>query len=425
MVAIVVFLMATIGLVMLADFATREDQRRTDAVVLADVYRAIVGDPSNDRFGYLGDVGDYPTELKDLIQVPGLEDGVPGWNGPYISDAYLDLKTFYDSFGTPIEFFLQRSPGSLDKLAMVSKGPDHTSSNTASNPNDSAQFSSPFPSDGAAYLNAAGNADNLAYPDFSTSAAAVDYQDAGKLQDIILNKDTNLPGNPVVGACPLLYSLVVTSASRGSADTITLAYSPGLSLEFVQGLYNVSITSSIIQRALFSQSVAIYPGRTTTHTLRAGDFDSGATPTFRLFVTNNTSSAIYIKRFGVVVGVGIVGAGVQNQDMGMVKVCGNMTAETALVGGSLIDNWAMPWGMDSTRVIGSAYNTLTVTNLGTSTARRHLQVIRDGVLLGTVYRRKVGDFPSIPNGAAITIRNQTGALVTSFTMGTSPQSVSY
>src|SRR5689334_5494581 len=108
--------------------------------------------------------------------------------------------------------------------------------------------------------------------------------------------------------------------------------------------------------------------------------------------------------------------------MGPVPVCGNMTAED---GSGTLDRWVMPWGTNSKRLIGSSYHTLTVTNLAASAARRQLKVFRDGVLLGTVYQRKSVAFPNIPDGAAITINEQTNTMVASTTMGGSDLSVSY
>jgi len=120
--------------------------------------------------------------------------------------------------------------------------------------------------------------------------------------------------------------------------------------------------------------------------------------------------------------VGAVLAGVQNANMGPVAVCGNMTAED---GSGTLDSWVMPWGTNSKRVIGSSYHTLTVTNLGASAARRQLKILRDGVLVGTVYQRKSIAFPNMPDGAAISISDQTGSLVATTTMGTSNLSLSY
>ena len=47
-------------------------QRSTGAYdEMGRVYSAIVGNPSQGYYGYLGDVGDYPTSLMDLVESPG------------------------------------------------------------------------------------------------------------------------------------------------------------------------------------------------------------------------------------------------------------------------------------------------------------------------------------------------------------------
>src|SRR5437016_5530689 len=60
---------------------------------LAKVYTAIVGDPKQNTYGYLGDVGCYPASLLDLVQQPGsFASGCSsaGWNGPYLTDVQID-----------------------------------------------------------------------------------------------------------------------------------------------------------------------------------------------------------------------------------------------------------------------------------------------------------------------------------------------
>src|SRR5260370_36613402 len=141
-VAIAVFIVAMLGITVLADYAIKGEQRRTDATRLAQIYRAIAGDPSTDTFGYLGDVGAYPTTFQDLIQSPG----VTGWNGPYLSESLFNGSTIHDSFGSPLEYYLKLTSGFPDELAIISKGPDHNSSNPASNPNDRKKFTPPYPS---------------------------------------------------------------------------------------------------------------------------------------------------------------------------------------------------------------------------------------------------------------------------------------
>jgi hypothetical protein len=397
-VAIAVFIVAMLGITVLADFALKTGQRKTDLTKLVQLYKAIAGDPSTDTFGYLGDVGDYPTTFQDLVQSPGLT----GWNGPYLSESFLSGSTINDSFGSPLEYYLKLTVGSLDELAIISKGPDHSSSNSASNPNDHTQFTAPYPSSGAAYTSASGNADNIAYPDFSVSpATAVQFQNTGTLAYNIVNKDVNQAG-AVVGACPDLYNIVATSRSRASADKITLPYSPGLADGFPQGLYDVSITSAQAMSAYFAESVAIYSGRTLTHALRTEDIDSTKMPSFTLTIYNESTGAdkhtLSVRYFTVGgTSLGTVTTGTPKKTF-PANACALMVIEN---GGVVYDSFVMPYG-NYTRYVqnppaGSPQPpyTLTVTNGGTQT-NQLIVAQANGLTLGTVYKRKTQTF-SVPS----------------------------
>ena len=428
--AIVLFLATAVGVTVLADYAVETNQRLGDTTQLADVYRGIVGDASLSRFGYLGDVGDYPARLQDLITAPS---GATGWNGPYVPDALLSGTSVYDAFGSPLEYFLNLSAGSVDQLAIVSKGRDHSSSNSASDPNSWSQFSGTLPSAGASYFSTGGNADNLGYPDFSAAASAVNFEHSGFLNYLLTNKDNNASVNAVVPACPLKYNVVMTSDPRGTSDTITIPYSPASSvssdpaqiMQFLQGYYDVSITSATFARIQYSESIAMYPGRTTTRNARMVDINSNATPTFSVTVTNNTAGSITIKRFGNNLSGGANLTAGQTKTFTGVAVCGNMTATNS--SNVVIDQWVMPWGTNSTRTVGGTYNTVTITNTGGGGAanRRQLVISKDGIPLGTVYRRKTVTFSYVPNGASIVVMDQAGTLVASFTMGSSAVSQTY
>src|SRR5436309_15974784 len=76
---------------------------------LGAIYAAIVGNPKLNTFGYLGDVGDYPSSLADLIAPDPVP---PGWNGPYLSGPPVEGNVLYDAFGGPVEYF-QPAPGAL------------------------------------------------------------------------------------------------------------------------------------------------------------------------------------------------------------------------------------------------------------------------------------------------------------------------
>src|SRR5438045_24469 len=75
---------------------------------LKALYTAIVGDPKSNTFGYLGDVGFYPSSLLDLVQKPA--SNPPGWNGPYLSNVRIDNGILYDQLGGAIESFQPAPP---------------------------------------------------------------------------------------------------------------------------------------------------------------------------------------------------------------------------------------------------------------------------------------------------------------------------
>lgn len=80
---------------------TRRPSKQVDE--LQTIYEAIVGDRNGNTFGYLGDVGDYPKTLSDLISPSPVP---PGWNGPYIRTARNADNIVYPNAA--------RNPGALD-----------------------------------------------------------------------------------------------------------------------------------------------------------------------------------------------------------------------------------------------------------------------------------------------------------------------
>src|SRR5436853_6192533 len=117
------------------------DVQRTNGQTdeLKTIYTAIVGDPKSNTFGYLGDVGFYPSRLLDLIQRPASNPS--GWNGPYISDVRIENGILYDQLGGAVEYFQPALPlpptVATDQLALISKGPDRGSTNPATHSNQS------------------------------------------------------------------------------------------------------------------------------------------------------------------------------------------------------------------------------------------------------------------------------------------------
>jgi uncharacterized repeat protein (TIGR01451 family) len=405
MLVIILFLASAIGITMLADYTVKTTQRLSDQALLADVYRAITGDSSTETFGYLGDVGSYPTTLNDLIQQP---TGVTGWNGPYLSYPYSSGSILYDSYGSPLEYFLKLTSGANDQLAIISRGADHSSSNTASNPNDRTQFLTPYPSD-PTYLTTGGNADNAGYPALSAIAGTFDYQNVGTLQYALLERDLGQAGLPVVDACPLLYNINITSHTRPT-DTITLPYNAMTGFNFLQGVYDVTITSPTAQGTVFSESVAVFPARTAKRPVRVSDMNSFFlfTPTQTMTVQNNANVALTIQKNGTTIGSAVPAGGSGSFST---PTCGLITAVN---GATTYDTWIMPWGINSTRAIANGANvfTATITNDGTHSSNE-LIVLQDALPIGTVYLRQKNSF-TVPKGATIVVEQQNGTVLTTF-----------
>ena len=71
MTCLLLFFVAVVS-VTVADRFLKTASRRVDTgEMLRRVQEAIVGDPERETFGYLGDVGDYPATLADLLENPG------------------------------------------------------------------------------------------------------------------------------------------------------------------------------------------------------------------------------------------------------------------------------------------------------------------------------------------------------------------
>src|SRR6266404_269737 len=188
------------------------DSQRASSVEtdLAKIYTSIVGDPKQNTYGYLGDVGAFPANLMDLVQQPA--GNPPGWNGPYLSDARIDTGIIYDAFGSPIEYF-QTNPATFpaaatDQIALISRGPDRGSSNGAASPNVAANFAGLAPSN-SGYGTAARNGDNVVYPHFIDNTNLVNYQSLGKLNININNFDDNSSLNAVIPGCPNYFDVKV------------------------------------------------------------------------------------------------------------------------------------------------------------------------------------------------------------------------
>lgn len=93
---------------------------------MKELYDAIVGDPDRNNYGFVGDLGELPASLENLVEAGSYPtyttDGTygvgMGWNGPYLLKSADDVMT--DAFGQLYEF----DPSARAQIS--SAGPDRT-----------------------------------------------------------------------------------------------------------------------------------------------------------------------------------------------------------------------------------------------------------------------------------------------------------
>lgn len=248
------------------------------------IYRAIVGDPKQGVFGFVGDVGSFPTNLLDLIVAPA---GKPGWKGPYLQNPRIENGILLDTFGRPYEYFLQAITSGPDHFAIISRGPDGLSTNAAANPNRHGVFVGPTPLD-ATYFSTGGNPDNVVFPQPTDgNPNALDIETEGGVAFNILNFDANPKLNAFVPACPGLFTIAPTSIPRGQMEPgFPLAFKPGLRFNLTQGQYRVDLTPKSMAATSWSETITVLPASTLTRTINLTGLDSSGTPLFTLTVVN-------------------------------------------------------------------------------------------------------------------------------------------
>ena len=308
-------------------------------------------------------------------------------------------------FRLPLECYYLRdssnsNPAKADQFALISRGPDRTSTNTSPTPNTCNTFTGTLPSN-AAYAAGAGNADNIVYPRFTENPGLLDYQHVGRLSINILNYDMNSQIDAMVPACPHLYTLTVTSVPRSTNDTFSLPYSStgANAVDLSQGLYQVRVTSQNAQGALWEEQVAIGPGTTQARELKFFGLDSDTTPdqTFRPvhgidFGLPGNQGRLYFQQTTSPGNLGTVSfPGVGN--FTQINPCGQVVA---LLGnnqnGPIVEGFVYPYfnpppaGGYFRRYSLNPFYTLTVINRNVSNtaANEQLFVYDTDVLVGTV-----------------------------------------
>jgi prepilin-type N-terminal cleavage/methylation domain-containing protein len=343
---------------------------------LNKIYTAIVGDPKQSTYGYLGDVGAFPSSLMDLVQSPG----VSGWNGPYVSGATIDTSTgtsqIYDSFGSPVEYYVFSAAATAnlaDQLALVSRGPDHSSTNAATNPNVN-QGAPPAVTTGS-------NADNVVVPHFFDNYNLSYYQSLGKLNINILNFDDNPVQNAVMPGCANYFDVKVASIPRNATEA-WVNYNPGgASFDLIQGLYRVSVVVAGSASPVWQEQVTITPDNTVTRDVTLSGVNSLLTSTLALQIVNGLGANLQF--YAGPLPIGTVNAGMSGS-LTAVTSCLRILARNASTN-TIIDSFLLPNGPAgmTRRYNANATCALTFANQ----TYNAIAIYEDNLLIGTVGKR--------------------------------------
>jgi prepilin-type N-terminal cleavage/methylation domain-containing protein len=376
---------------------------------LTKIYTAIVGDPAHNTYGYLGDVGAFPASLMDLVQQPA--GNPPGWNGPYLSDARIDTAVIYDAFGGPVEYF-QTNPAvfpaaATDQLALISRGPDRSSSNGAANPNVAANFTGVAPSAGT-YASTTGNGDNVVYPHFTDNQQLVNYQSLGKLNINISNYDD--AASTVMPACANYYNVVVASVPRKANEAYVNYNSGGASFDLLQGLYLVQVFVSGAATPAWQEQIAINPNTLTSRNITLSGVNSSLSATVTLNVNNTTGANLEIYQGATDKGAAATGG----TTAFTVNACSRILVRNS--SNFVVDSFIQPYTTGTTRRYNAAATcTMTFANQTYNT----VAIYDDGVLLGSVGKRgnKRAKSFTVRAGDVFTFKDQGNNAITTSNLG--------
>jgi hypothetical protein len=409
MVVLAIVAMGVGVMVVFADRVLDTDRADVVAAETEDIYRAIVGD-GEERFGYFGDVGAYPASLYDLVVNPGSA----GWNGPYLDDASTGNGMLLDPWGQPYEFWVIDEVATSDRVAIISRGADGLSTNTAANPNLRAAYAGVAPGD-AAYLTDARNVDNAVFPIPDPSQAdTLNVSTDGVVRLNLRSFDVNPSVNAFTEACPSLFSVVLTSIPRGTTVVPATPYSAGFEATVPQGAYRVVITRAGVTEPAVEDSVVLPPNAPSVFSYNLTGLDSRGTPQFNLTFTNMYFNTVQLRAFG-----SNLGNWKSNETITVaVRACSVIEVRDPP---TTLETFTMPYS-NYTSIGGATAAAVTVTNNLTV----GVQVFNNGLYVGDVKKKKVRTFNTgLDAGDTITInRIDTGALLRTLTLVAGSQSTS-
>jgi prepilin-type N-terminal cleavage/methylation domain-containing protein len=427
--AAALFILAIITAVLVPIAGSLIDASRANETIaeMSRIYTAVVGDPSKNAYGYIGDTGQFPSSLLDLVQAPA---STPGWDGPYLTDARVQNGVVYDPYGSPYEcyYYPDNTASTADQFVIMSRGPDRSSTNGAAN-NLCTKYGGPAGTAMPAnYAQSGVDADNVVYPRFTDNSSLLKYNHLGTLAINIMNFDQNALVNALVPGCPLMYSIAITSVARGSSDTFTMLSNPGANVvDLPQGLYKVSITSPTATTALWQEQVAVTAGATVSRMVNIyTGVNSSQTPNQSFTPLNNYGSTIAFSQFTTSLG-GTVSNG--NSGNFTAKPCAQEFVRDNATS-AVIDAFTFPYFQSapfappySRRINTSTLCIVTVSNLSSPNPNRTQIFVTDmQLLIGVVGNRgsgKVKTF-SVRTGNSVKIYDMTGGQLGSSTLVSCP-----
>ena len=409
---LVMLAIVAMGLSVMVVFADRvmdADREATVADELEEIYRAVVGN-QRDTFGYIGEVGIYPTSLYDLVVNPGNS----GWRGPYLRDPRVADNMLRDPWGQPFEYWVIDGVAGSDRLAIISRGPDGQSTNTTADPNARTPFLGVAPPD-AAYFSDPKNADNIVFPVPDASRAdTLNINTDSNLNITLNNFDSNALVNAFVPACPNLFNITVQNTDRLENVVNDIGYSPGFQVTLPQGTYQVFVKSALLPLNVVDDRVVVFPVVPVFRTYNTTGLDSSGTELYNLQLTNKYPvDTVTIYSFTSSLGNVAPNATVTFA----VKACSQINVK---IGGTTVETFTMPYGATFSKFVGATAASIVITNNLSVT----VNVYSDGVFIGDIKKNRVETFATgLVAGNVITARRaDTNALVLTQTLVAGSQS---
>jgi hypothetical protein len=291
-----------------------------------------------------------------------------------------------------------------DRLAIISRGPDGQSTNTAADPNVRTNFTGLLPTAANYFTADPRNADNIVFPRTDPSRADNLNINTDSILNITLNNfDSNSEVDGFVPACPNLYSIRVTNTARGTDDVPLTGYAPGFEVTLPQGTYQVYVTSALLSSPLVNDRIVVFPVVPVYRTFNLTGMDSSGTDQYVLTITNKYPlDTVTIRQFGSSIGTVSPNATVAfsgaTTNPKAPKACSTINV---VADGNVVETFTMPFGNYS-RLVGATAAAVEVENDNNF----DINVYRNGLFLGNIKKNKDKTFDNLSAGDVIEARTE-------------------